>query len=121
LSKFLHKSVNRTRIFSIVVIFIVLALTVSVLQLPQLIKQFASANTSALAASQVVWPAFDGGGSRPGIFAGESVFNTSNVNTLAQIWQTALPYKTNGSAMRLLLALLQVQRILFSSQHNKEV
>src|SRR5712692_8478685 len=99
MSKFLHKSIHRTQIFSIVVIFIVLALTVSVLQLPQLIKQFVSTNTSALASSQVVWPAFDGGGSRPGIFAAESVFNTSNVNTLAQTWQKALPYKTNGSAV----------------------
>ena len=49
------------------------------------------------ASSQVVWPAFDGGGARTGVFTGESVFTTSNVNTMTQLWQQILPYKTNGA------------------------
>jgi outer membrane protein assembly factor BamB len=49
------------------------------------------------ASSQVVWPAFDGGGSRTGVFTGETVFTTSNANSLTQLWQQTLPYKTNGS------------------------
>lgn len=83
---------------SILISSVALCVTIALAVLPALLQiVIPSLMKNARAASQIVWPAFDGGGARTGVFSAESVFTTSNVKNLTQLWRQSLPYKTNGS------------------------
>src|SRR5579884_3204715 len=51
--------------------------------------------------SPIAWPAFDGGGSRSGINADESILTPSNISGLTRIWQQTLPGVVDSSPVEL--------------------
>jgi outer membrane protein assembly factor BamB len=61
----------------------------------------------------VVWPAFDGGGGRSGVNAGETSITASSVSNMRRIWQAGLPAKADSSPVEV--------RNVTTSQGNKDL
>lgn len=77
----------------IIVLLAAIPFTMRLTKTSQNITQKASAPLI----TKIPWIAFNNGGSRSGINTSETALSAINVNGLTKIWQTALPYKTNGA------------------------